>query len=44
MQAGLFVGWARISGTNIATVAIYNLTASPISLSQGFKFTAMINV
>ena len=44
MQAGLIVGWARISGTNTATVAIYNLTASPISLSQGFKFTALVTV
>ena len=44
MQAGLLVGWARISGTNTATVAIHNLTASPISLSQGFKFTALVTV
>lgn len=44
MQAGLIVGWARISGTNTATVAIHNLTASPISLSQGFKFTALVTV
>lgn len=42
MQAGLIVGWSRISASDTATVAIYNLTGVDISLSQQFKFSVMI--